>query len=139
MYLNLYKNKWVIDRKFILTLVSLSKYFKFYGFDDFTNPFLLSNFSRTNQFYGHLSGTDLERNSRVPVERKWSLQVKCLVQQLPKVLSWGMFDFYESLDRQKMDFRQLCTLRCFVTLTYTTNPNLKVYALFCKYLYILFY
>ena len=42
-------------RKFLL-----SKYFKFYGFECFTNPMLLSNFSRTKSFNGHLSGIDLK-------------------------------------------------------------------------------
>ena len=59
--------------KFMLTKFLFSKYFKFYGSEDFANPWLLSNFSRTKYFNGDISGVDLKRNSRVPVEGKWSL------------------------------------------------------------------
>ena len=95
IYLNVYKSKCVLARRFILLYsFILSKCFNHYGFEDYTNPLLLWIFSRTKQFHGYLSYTNLKRKGRVPMEKKWSCQVKCLVQQLPKVLSWENFDFY---------------------------------------------
>ena len=35
---------------------------------------------------------------------------------------WGNFYFYGSLDRGKINLRQLCTLRCLVTLTHIPSP-----------------
>ena len=37
-----------------------------------------------------------------------------------------------------MHLWQLCTLRCWVTMTLIPSPNLTVHVLSCKYLYILF-
>ena len=58
--LNLYKSKWCWLEDLYLCKFLLSKSFEFYGFEDFINLLLQSNFSRTEYFNGHLSGTYLE-------------------------------------------------------------------------------
>ena len=55
-------------RKFLF-----SKYLKLYKFEGFTNPLLLSNFSRTKYLTGHLWSTNLKWMGRLAVKCKWSL------------------------------------------------------------------
>ena len=75
IYLNLYKSKWVLTRRFLLLVSThlFSKHISLHGFEDFTNPFLLWNFSRTKYFNCQLLRTNLKWKGTVTVEGKWSL------------------------------------------------------------------
>ena len=129
------KTRWLIEGLYVRKFL-LSKYFKFYGFEDFTNPLLLWNFSITKYFNGHLSGTDLKWKT---CGRKMVTWGKVLSLATPRGAIIGkvwLLWVFRSLDNAYVAIVHLTI--CWVKLTNILSPNLKVHVLLYRYLYILF-